>query len=113
MKLFEIREFGIDNLAIAEREKPRPGPGEVLVKLGAASLNYRDFMVVSGTYNPKLRRPIVPLSDGAGVVEEVGANVSRFRQGDCVIASFMQKWVEGSISKEKGASALGGAIDGV
>jgi NADPH:quinone reductase-like Zn-dependent oxidoreductase len=113
MKSFEIREFGIDNLALVDRETPRPGPGEVLVKLSAASLNYRDYMVASGTYNPRLKRPMVPLSDGAGTVAETGTGVSRFKPGDRVAACFMQKWIDGPVTREKGASALGGAIDGV
>ena len=113
MKLFEIQEFGINRLALMERERPKPGAGEVLVRMTAASLNYRDYMVVKGVYNPRLKRPMVPLSDGAGVVEEIGSGVTRFQKGDRVAACFMQKWIEGSITREKGASALGGGIDGV
>ncbi len=113
MKSFEIREFGIDNLSLADVDTPRPGPQGVLVKLRAASLNYRDYMTVQGTYNPKMRRPLVPLSDGAGVVEDVGSEVTRFKKGDRVCACFMQRWIEGPVTKEKGDSALGGAVDGV
>ncbi|MBV9759578.1 MAG: NAD(P)-dependent alcohol dehydrogenase [Acidobacteriaceae bacterium] len=113
MKSFEIQEFGIENLRIAERPVPRPAAGEVLVKMTAASLNYRDYMVVKGVYNPRLKRPMAPLSDGAGVVEEIGPGVTRFKAGDRVAACFMQTWIEGSITREKSASALGGSIDGV
>jgi len=113
MKQFEIREFGIDNLALIDCPVPVPGPTDVLLKLRAASLNFRDFMVVKGIYNPKLRMPLVPLSDGAGVVEAVGQDVTRFKPGDRVAACFMQKWIEGGITREKGNSALGGALDGV
>ncbi len=113
MKSVEIQDFGIDNLAVVEREAPRPNPAEVLVKMSAASLNYRDYMTVKGAYNPKMRRPMVPLSDGAGVVEEVGPGVTRFKKGDRVTACFMQKWIDGPPSREKANSALGGAIDGV
>jgi NADPH:quinone reductase-like Zn-dependent oxidoreductase len=113
MKSFEIQEFGIDKLTLVERDTPQPGPGEVLVRMTAASLNYRDFMVAEGFYNPRLRRPMVPLSDGAGRVEEIGAGVTRFKRGERVAACFMQKWIEGPITREKTASALGGAIDGV
>ena len=90
MRSFEIQEFGIDNLALVEREVPQPGQDQVLVKLRAASLNFRDLMVAKGMYNPRMKRPMVPLSDGAGVVEEVGPEVSRFKKGDRVAASFMQ-----------------------
>lgn len=113
MKVFEIREFGIDKLAESEREQLRPGAREALVRMRAASLNFRDLMVVTGTYNPKLRMPIIPLSDGAGVVEEVGTEVTRVKPGDRVAGIFMQTWIEGPPTREKGASALGGAIDGV
>jgi len=113
MKVFEIQEFGIDNLTLAERDVPKAGPHEVLVKMAAASLNFRDFLMAGGLYNPKLKRPMVPLSDGAGVVEEAGAEVTRFKKGDRVAGIFFQSWIEGPPSREKAASALGGAIDGV
>jgi NADPH:quinone reductase-like Zn-dependent oxidoreductase len=113
VKSFEVQEFGVDKLAPVDRETPRPSMGEVLVRLTAASLNYRDYMVIQGAYNPKLKRPMVPLSDGAGVVEEVGPGVTRFKKGDRVAACFMQKWIDGPVNREKAISALGGAIDGV
>ncbi|MBV8706066.1 MAG: NAD(P)-dependent alcohol dehydrogenase, partial [Acidobacteriaceae bacterium] len=113
MKAFEIREFGIDKLALVEREAPQLSPGHVLVKMTAASLNYRDLMVVKGQYNPRMKRPMVPLSDGVGVVEEIGPDVTRFGKGDRVAGCFMQKWIEGPITREKSNSALGGAINGV
>ena len=113
MKCFEIQEFGIENLAPVEKEIPHPGPGEVLVKLRAASLNYRDYMVVTGNYNPRMKRPMVPLSDGCGVVEELGPGVTRVRKGDRVAPCFMQRWIEGPPNKQKANSALGGSIDGV
>ena len=113
MKAFEIQEFGIDNLALVDRDIPRPGAGEVLVKLRAASLNYRDYMAVQGVYNPKMRRPMIPLSDGAGVVEEIGIGVTRFKKGDRVAAIFMQTWIDGPITRDKRNSALGGSLDGV
>lgn len=113
MKSFEIQEFGIDNLVLADRPEPEPGPREVLVRLKAASLNYRDLTLVQGVYNPKLKRPLVPLSDGVGVVEKSGAGVTRFHPGDRVAGCFFQQWIDGPHTKEKGRSALGGAIDGV
>ena len=113
MKVFEIQEFGIDQLALAEREIGAAAGNQVLVKMKAASLNFRDYLMVGGKYNPKLKRPMVPLSDGSGVVEQVGPEVTRFKKGDRVAGCFFQKWIEGPPSKEKGISALGGAIDGV
>jgi NADPH:quinone reductase-like Zn-dependent oxidoreductase len=113
MRAFEIKEFGLENLALSELAEPRPGPDEVLVKLSTASLNYRDYMMATGTYNPKLKRPLVPLSDGVGVVSEVGKAVTRFKTGDRVAGCFFQKWIEGPPSRYKNNSALGGAMDGV
>lgn len=113
MRVIEIREFGIDQLALAERDPVPPAANQVLVKMAAASLNFRDYMMVGGKYNPKLKRPMVPLSDGSGVVEEVGAEVTRFKVGDRVAGCFFQKWVEGPPTRDKSASALGGAVDGV
>jgi len=113
MKSFEIQEFGVANLVLADCPVPEPGPREALVRLKAASLNYRDLTLVQGTYNPKLKRPLVPLSDGVGIVEKIGSGVTRFRPGDRVAGCFFQQWIDGPHTKEKGRSALGGAIDGV
>jgi NADPH:quinone reductase-like Zn-dependent oxidoreductase len=113
VKAFEIQEFGIDKLALVDRPKPVPGLGQALVRLTAASLNYRDYMMVLGAYNPRLKRPLIPLSDAAGMVEEVGEGVTRVKKGDRVAACFFQKWLEGPPTREKANSALGGAIDGV
>lgn len=113
MRAFEIQEFGIDNLQLAERDVPRPGSREVLVQLRAASLNFRDLMVAEGQYNPKLKRPMIPLSDGVGVVAETGPGVTRFKAGDRVAGIFMQEWISGPIDRAKSKSALGGAIQGV
>jgi NADPH:quinone reductase-like Zn-dependent oxidoreductase len=113
VRVAEISAFGLDQLAWAERPVPTPGPGEILVKMQAFSLNYRDLRVVQGVYNPKMKLPMVPLSDGAGEVAELGAGVTRFKTGDRVAAIFMQGWIEGGIDDTKWRTALGGAIDGV
>jgi NADPH:quinone reductase-like Zn-dependent oxidoreductase len=114
MRVFELREAaGIDSLTLTERADPRPGPGQVLVRMRAASLNYRDLIVVTGGYGPSLPLPLVPLSDGAGEVVEVGAGVRRVKPGDRVAGTFFQRWVTGPITEEAAATALGGAIDGV
>src|SRR3954447_7404301 len=113
MKQFDIPEFGIDRLQLNEVETPRPGPGQVLVRMAAASLNFRDLRVVQGSYNPRLKRPMRPLSDGSGIVEEIGPDVERWKKGDRVAGIFMQKWIDGPITREKWNSARGGAIQGV
>jgi NADPH:quinone reductase-like Zn-dependent oxidoreductase len=115
MKAFEIAEpKGIDSLKMVERETPRPGPAEVLVRVRATSLNYRDLVTVKGgAVTRGLRLPLVPLSDGAGEVVEVGPKVSRFKPGDRVAACFFQRWLAGSPDPSQFRSALGGAIDGM
>src|SRR4051812_38977578 len=99
MKVVELPSFGIDSLAVVERPEPRPGPGQVLLKMRAYSLNYRDLMVVKGVYNPKLRLPAVPLSDGMGEVAAVGGGVTRVKVGDRVAGIFMQKWLAGDVTE--------------
>lgn len=112
MKAYEIQEFGIDNLALTEREEPAPQANEVKVKFHATSLNYRDLMMVKGAYNPRLKRPLVPFSDGAGEVVETGASVTKFKTGDRVMPIFMQGWTDGAIDFQKARTALGGDLDG-
>jgi NADPH:quinone reductase-like Zn-dependent oxidoreductase len=113
MKVFELRAFGLDALTLTERPEPKPGPGQVLLQMRAFSLNYRDFMVVKGIYNPKQRLPLVPLSDGVGKVVAVGAGVSRVKIGDRVAGIFMQNWLSGEISEDKARSSLGAQAEGV
>ncbi|MEI9968961.1 MAG: alcohol dehydrogenase catalytic domain-containing protein [Terracidiphilus sp.] len=79
MRAWQVSAFGIDSLEFAERPTPAPGPGEVLVGVRAVSLNYRDLMVVKGFYNPKMRLPRIPFSDGAGEVVAVGADVTLWK----------------------------------
>jgi NADPH:quinone reductase-like Zn-dependent oxidoreductase len=114
MKVYEVRgSFGIENLAIVERPRPLPGHGEVVVKVRAASVNYRDLLVVKGLYNPRLPLPRIPFSDGAGEVIAVGSGVSRVKEGDRVAGIFMQKWLSGELTEAGVKSALGGEIDGM
>jgi NADPH:quinone reductase-like Zn-dependent oxidoreductase len=113
MKLHELRAFGLENLIAAERSEPEPQPHEVVVRLRAASLNFRDLLLVRGHYNPKLKFPRVPLSDGAGEVVKVGAAVTNWKQGDRVVIPFMPDWIEGPPSPAKSATALGGDVDGL
>jgi NADPH:quinone reductase-like Zn-dependent oxidoreductase len=108
-----LNAFGLDNLTIDPLTLPAPGPTEVLVDLHAASLNYRDLMVVLGTYNPKMVLPRIPGSDAAGLVTAIGSAVTRFKVGDHVTSLFFQDWLDGPILPTTGKSALGGPIDGV
>ncbi len=113
MKVWQIPAFGIDNIEIVERPTPQPAAGQVLIKVHAVSLNYRDLLVVLGKYNPKLALPRIPCSDGAGEVIAVGDGVTRWKPGQRVAGIFMQHWIEGAPTAEKQRGALGGDIDGM
>jgi NADPH:quinone reductase-like Zn-dependent oxidoreductase len=113
MKVFEIQgEFGLDNLKLAERPEPAPGPGQVLLRMRAVSLNYRDLMMVEGTYNPRQPLPLVPCSDGVGEVVVVGEGVSGLAVGDRVATLFSQGWMGGRPSVGELRATLGGPLDG-
>ena len=107
MKAYEIQQFGIDNLSLVERDVPEPKANEVLVKFHAVSLNFRDLMTVSGTYNPRMKLPAVPFSDGAGEVAAVGSEVTKWKTGMRVMPIFAQGWLDGESSVEKARTALG------
>lgn len=113
MRAFQISQFGLDNLRQVELPTPEPGPGTVLIRVHAASLNYRDLLMVRGHYDPKLQLPRIPLSDGAGEVIAVGTGVTRFQAGDRVLGLFLQNWQEGGPSQAKSRGALGGDLDGM
>jgi NADPH:quinone reductase-like Zn-dependent oxidoreductase len=113
MKAWRIPSFGLDKLELVTLPDPHPQRDEVLVKVHAASLNYRDLMVVEGRYNPKMHLPRIPCSDGAGEVVAVGESVTRVKPGDRVAGIFMQNWIEGEADAQKIRGALGGDIDGM
>ncbi|HVT18374.1 MAG TPA: NAD(P)-dependent alcohol dehydrogenase [Thermoanaerobaculia bacterium] len=114
MRVVEIRgAFGLDHLVEAERPEPRPGFGQVVVRVRAASLNYRDLLTIEGRYNPKQPLPLIPCSDGAGEVVATGEGVSRVRVGDRVCGAFAQRWIAGEPTRERLRSTLGGPLDGM
>ncbi len=113
MKVYQIQTTaGIDGLQPIDLPEPTPGSGQVLVRVRATSLNYRDLAVASGSY-PGLALPLIPLSDGAGEVVAVGAGVTRVKVGDRVAGIFFQEWIAGKLTRQHIKSALGGAIDGM
>jgi NADPH:quinone reductase-like Zn-dependent oxidoreductase len=114
VKAYELQgPGGIDAMALVDKAMPAPGPGQVLVKLKAATINYRDLLTVKGGYGSRQKFPLIPLSDGAGVVESVGTGVTAFKPGDRVTGSFFEGWLGGEPSEAKMRSNLGGALDGV
>src|SRR6266481_410332 len=115
MKVYEITDgnAGIDGLKISERPTPKPGHGQVLVRVHSTSLNFRDLATAKGALGRALKLPLIPLSDGAGEVVEIGPAVTRWKQGDRVAASFFQSWIDGPQAAGHVRSALGGALDGM
>ena len=102
--------YGIDNLRVVEKPDPTPGPGQIVVDIKAATLNYRDLATVTA---PSGRTPFIPCSDGAGVVSAIGDGVARVRVGDHVAPLFFQGWFAGEPTPERLGGALGGTLDGV
>lgn len=116
MQVLEIRDsFGLENLTLAERRQPGPedlAPGQVLLRMKAACLNYRDLLTVQGLYNPNQELPLVPCSDGVGEVVAVGEGVERITEGDRVCPIFAQDWIAGEPDRRRLRSTLGGPLDG-
>lgn len=114
MKAWEIVSAeGLDALALNERPTPSPGPGEVLVRIRASSVNYRDLSTILDPEARGIPYPRIPNSDGAGEVLAVGPGVTRWKEGDRVAGCFFQDWPAGPITPAAMATALGGPIDGV
>lgn len=114
MKAFQIAQFGaIDALESVELPEPKPASHEVLVRIHAASLNYRDLLIVKGDYNPKLPLPLIPVSDGAGEVVAIGESVTRFKHGDRVAPCFHERWISGQLTNDVLKSDRGAYVSGV
>jgi len=113
MKVIQFAQFGIDNLESAERSDPTVASNQVLVKVSACSLNYRDLLMVEGKYNPRIPLPLIPVSDGVGKVVAVGQDVAKELVGQRVAAMFCQDWIAGPPSRAKIRNTLGGPADGM
>lgn len=112
MRAIELQSFSVDALRMAERPDPVPQAGEVLVAVKAVSLNFRDWLMSQGIYNPKQKLPLIPVSDGAGEVIAVGTGVTGFTPGDRVLGHFFPNWLAGEPSVEKFSVSMGGPHDG-
>jgi NADPH:quinone reductase-like Zn-dependent oxidoreductase len=114
MKRYELRDAkGVDSLKAAEAPTPKAAPGQALVRVRAVSLNYRDLLVVSGMYPGPLPLPLVPTSDGAGEIVEVGPGVERLKVGDRVAGTFFEGWGSGRLTEREMATARGGSTQGM
>ena len=111
MKAIRLGEpVGLDTLTLAEASAPAPGPGEIKVRVHAASLNFRDGLVAKGFF--PVADGLIPLSDGAGEVLEVGAGVTQFTPGDRVVSVFHPKWSDGHMDRADLDNSPGGPADG-
>jgi NADPH:quinone reductase-like Zn-dependent oxidoreductase len=114
MEAYQIDRFGsVDGIVLRSREDPRPGPKEILMRVRASSLNYRDLMVLKGGGRGPTRLGVVPLSDGAGEVAAVGERVDRVKVGDRIIGTFHPRWFGGPITADYLTDRLGANLDGM
>lgn len=115
MRVFQIEGgWSFDHLKPAERPEPVPQAGQVLIRMHAASLNARDRIVPLRGYGRATGElPLIPLSDGVGIVSAIGPGVTRVKVGDRVCPSYFQGWISGEPTADRFATALGGPLDGV
>ncbi len=114
MEAYRIERFGsIDGIALRSSEDPRPGPNEILMRVRASSLNYRDLMVLKGGGRGPTKVGVIPLSDGAGDVAAIGERVTRVKVGDRIAACFHPRWFGGPIKPEYLTDRLGANLDGM
>jgi len=111
MRTMVVTGAGYESLKLEERPLPAPGAGEVQVRIRAATLNYRDWLMLHAKSTSGRIPAYVPLSCGAGVVSAVGTGVTRVKEGDRVCPTFFQDWLSGPLANPK--QALGGLVDGV
>ena len=115
MKAMQIEsEWGTENIKLANRPVPDPGPGEVVITIEAVSINPRDKVMAEGGYGRRGGSlPLVPLCDGAGVVSAIGEGVANLKVGDKVIPAYSRTWMTGTFQSDSFAGAHGGPLDGM
>lgn len=114
MKAYQIvSDGGIDALALNDCAVPKAGPSEVLVKINASSINYRDLSTIENPVPRGVPYPTIPNSDGAGDVVEVGEDVIKFKTGDRVCGIFFQQWIDGELTESDTQHMLGGTTEGM
>ncbi|WP_024506472.1 NAD(P)-dependent alcohol dehydrogenase [Bradyrhizobium sp. ARR65] len=108
-----FKTISLDDLVLTERPDPVPGPRDIVLRMRAAALNFRDLAIVRGHYHVGVSPPLVPVSDGAGEVIQIGSEVTRFRIGDLVCPTYLPEWIDGPIRPWNVRRRLGGPSDGV
>lgn len=113
MKAWLLKDFGLNNLELGEVATPQPKEGELLVKVGAVSLNFRDKAIIDGVYEPHMvPKPLIPVSDAAGTVVSVGEGVTRFRIGDRVNSHLYSRWLDGAPGPNEPDYCFGSPLPG-
>jgi NADPH:quinone reductase-like Zn-dependent oxidoreductase len=114
VEAYRIDRFGsVDGIVLRSSEDPRPGLREILMRVRASSLNYRDLMVLKGGGRGPTKLGVVPLSDGAGEVVAIGDGVTRIKVGDQIAGTFHPRWFGGPIRPEYLTDRLGANLDGM
>ncbi len=114
MRAYQVQTAnGVEDIKLIDQETPTIAADEVLVKMKACSLNFRDLLIPLGGYVRNDVRPIIPISDGAGEVVAIGDAVNNIQVGARVAGNFFQEWIDGSMNDAGLHSALGGSINGV
>lgn len=113
MKAWQLHAFGLDNLTLDTVTIPTPGANDVLIKVGAVSLNFRDKAIVDGIYEPEMiPKPLIPVSDAAGTIIKIGANVTRFKVGDRVTSHLYSRWIDGAPAPNEPDFCFGAPLPG-
>src|SRR5690606_10142423 len=113
MKAWQLKGFGLNSLSLANIDIPKPGPHEILIRVGAVSLNYRDKAIVDGIYErEKIPNPLIPVSDAAGTIVGIGSEVKRFNVGDRVTSHFYSMWLEGNPGPNEPNYCFGAPLQG-
>jgi NADPH:quinone reductase-like Zn-dependent oxidoreductase len=112
MRAWQLLGFGRENLKCVEVPVPKPGPSEILIRVHAVSLNYRDKLVAEGLYNPHVAFPMTQVADAAGKVVEVGSEVSQITVGDRVLTQYATTWIDGPPKGDEIVHTLGSVIPG-
>jgi NADPH:quinone reductase-like Zn-dependent oxidoreductase len=113
MRKWQVSQYDVKSLALVEAPVPEPSSHQILVRIGAVSLNYRDKLALDGEIGRNHALPIVPASDGSGTVAAVGDSVRRFKAGDRVTSLFAPRWLYGKVRTQAESAMLGVPLPGV
>ncbi|MGL5941537.1 MAG: zinc-dependent alcohol dehydrogenase family protein [Waterburya sp.] len=113
MKAYQLQTYNsLDALQLIDLPEPTVGANDVLVRIRANSMNYRELIILRGGYDRNKKLPVIPASDGVGEVVDIGENVTTWQKGDRVASIFFQDWTSGRATETQMNTALGGGIDG-